>query len=145
MSCKYHNCTPSKKRKAKKLPNLYRRCKWNCEKRQCGQCCSKEMILNDLSYPNNGLFSLLRSGKCFCSLKAKKEMMRRSFFPQANWALNWNNWYLVFLDSPPRHNTPFYFSCLWWRIWLRTLFALRKIHFQGWVSHMLCVTWLQQH
>ncbi|KAI5089395.1 gastrula zinc finger protein XlCGF28.1-like [Silurus meridionalis] len=41
-------------------------------------------IMKDLSHPNNGLFSLLRSGKRFCSLKANKERMKRSFFPQAN-------------------------------------------------------------
>ncbi|KAI5628979.1 hypothetical protein C0J50_2468 [Silurus asotus] len=42
----------------------------------------------DLSHPNNGLFSLLRSGKRFRSLKANTERMRRSFFPQAIRSLN---------------------------------------------------------
>ncbi|KAI5629002.1 gastrula zinc finger protein XlCGF28.1-like [Silurus asotus] len=45
-------------------------------------------IVKDLSHPNNGLFSLLRSGKRFCSLKANTERMRRSFFPQAIRSLN---------------------------------------------------------
>ncbi|KAF7699141.1 hypothetical protein HF521_003883, partial [Silurus meridionalis] len=45
-------------------------------------------IVKDLSHPNNGLFSLLRSGKQFRSLKANKERMRRSFFPQAIRCLN---------------------------------------------------------
>ncbi|KAK3550880.1 hypothetical protein QTP70_007508 [Hemibagrus guttatus] len=38
-------------------------------------------IMKDLSHPNNGLFSLLRSGKHFRSLKANTERLRRSFFP----------------------------------------------------------------
>ncbi|KAF7702949.1 hypothetical protein HF521_021956 [Silurus meridionalis] len=37
-------------------------------------------IMKDLSHPNNGLFSLLRSGKRFRSLKVNTERMRRSFF-----------------------------------------------------------------
>ncbi|KAI5107608.1 gastrula zinc finger protein XlCGF28.1-like, partial [Silurus meridionalis] len=45
-------------------------------------------IVKDLSHPNNGLFSLLRSGKRFRSLKATTERMRRSFFPQAIRSLN---------------------------------------------------------
>ncbi|KAI5628338.1 gastrula zinc finger protein XlCGF28.1-like [Silurus asotus] len=45
-------------------------------------------IVKDLSHPNNGLFSLLRSGKCFRSLKANTERMRRTFFPQAIRSLN---------------------------------------------------------
>ncbi|KAI5613412.1 gastrula zinc finger protein XlCGF28.1-like [Silurus asotus] len=45
-------------------------------------------IMKDLSHPNNGLFSLLRSGKCFRSLKANTERMRRSFFLQAIRSLN---------------------------------------------------------
>ncbi|KAI5109029.1 gastrula zinc finger protein XlCGF28.1-like [Silurus meridionalis] len=40
-------------------------------------------IVKDLSHPNNGLFSLLRLGKRFRSLKANTDRMRRSFFPQA--------------------------------------------------------------
>lgn len=53
------------------------------------RCKSKaRKIMMDLSHPNNGLFSLLRSGKRFRSLKAKTERMRRSFFPQAIRALN---------------------------------------------------------
>lgn len=53
------------------------------------RCKSKaRKIMMDLSHPNNGLFSLLRSGKHFRSLKAKTERMRRSFFPQAIRALN---------------------------------------------------------
>ncbi|KAF7694079.1 gastrula zinc finger protein XlCGF28.1-like, partial [Silurus meridionalis] len=38
-------------------------------------------IVKDLSHPNNGFFSLLRSGKHFRFLKANRERMRRSFFP----------------------------------------------------------------
>ncbi|KAK3541538.1 hypothetical protein QTP86_029174, partial [Hemibagrus guttatus] len=48
-------------------------------------------IVKDLSHPNNGLFSLLRSGKRFHSLKANTERLRRSFFPQAIWTLNQNS------------------------------------------------------
>ncbi|KAF7705704.1 gastrula zinc finger protein XlCGF28.1-like, partial [Silurus meridionalis] len=44
---------------------------------------SARKIMKDLKHPNNGLFSLLRSGKRFSSLKANTERMRRSFFPQA--------------------------------------------------------------
>ncbi|KAK3551057.1 hypothetical protein QTP70_011497 [Hemibagrus guttatus] len=47
-------------------------------------------IMKDLSHPNNGVFSLLRSGNCFRSLKAKTERMRRSCFPQAIQALSQN-------------------------------------------------------
>ncbi|KAG7334834.1 hypothetical protein KOW79_001430 [Hemibagrus wyckioides] len=47
-------------------------------------------IVKDLSHPNNGLFSLLRSGKCLRSLKANTERLRRSFFPQAIRSLNQN-------------------------------------------------------
>ncbi|KAK3537431.1 hypothetical protein QTP70_009977 [Hemibagrus guttatus] len=47
-------------------------------------------IMKDLSHPNNGLFSLLRSGKRFRSLKANTERMWRSFFPQAIRVLNQN-------------------------------------------------------
>uniref|UniRef100_A0A3B4FGV2 Reverse transcriptase domain-containing protein n=1 Tax=Pundamilia nyererei TaxID=303518 RepID=A0A3B4FGV2_9CICH len=53
------------------------------------RCTAKaRKIMMDLSHPNNGLFSLLRSGKRFRSLKAKTERMRRSFFPQAIRGLN---------------------------------------------------------
>ncbi|XP_020565489.1 uncharacterized protein LOC110016570 [Oryzias latipes] len=45
-------------------------------------------ITKDLSHPDNGLFSLLRSGKRFRSLKANTERLRRSFFPQAIRSLN---------------------------------------------------------
>uniref|UniRef100_A0A3P9JDD6 Reverse transcriptase domain-containing protein n=1 Tax=Oryzias latipes TaxID=8090 RepID=A0A3P9JDD6_ORYLA len=45
-------------------------------------------ITKDLSHPDNGLFSLLRSGKRFRSLKANTERLRRSFFPQAIRTLN---------------------------------------------------------
>ncbi|GAA6088507.1 uncharacterized protein LOC109141784, partial [Tachysurus ichikawai] len=45
-------------------------------------------IVKDLRHPNNGLFSLLRSGKRIRSLKANTERMRRSFFPQAIRILN---------------------------------------------------------
>ncbi|KAK3513392.1 hypothetical protein QTP70_014217 [Hemibagrus guttatus] len=48
-------------------------------------------IVKDLSHPNNGLFSLLRSGKRFCSLKANTGSLRRSFFPQAIRTLNQNS------------------------------------------------------
>ncbi|KAK3535983.1 hypothetical protein QTP70_023724, partial [Hemibagrus guttatus] len=49
-------------------------------------------IMKDLSHQNNGLFSLLRSGKRFRSLKANTERMRRSFFPRAIQALNQNTY-----------------------------------------------------
>ncbi|KAK3540864.1 hypothetical protein QTP86_002434 [Hemibagrus guttatus] len=48
-------------------------------------------IVKDLSHPNNGLFSLLQSGKCFHSLKANTERLRRSFFRQAIRTLNQNS------------------------------------------------------
>ncbi|KAK3529834.1 hypothetical protein QTP86_007200 [Hemibagrus guttatus] len=48
-------------------------------------------IVKDLSHPNNGLFSLLQSGKRFRSLKANTERLRRSFFPQAIWTRNQNS------------------------------------------------------
>ncbi|KAK3521012.1 hypothetical protein QTP86_002491 [Hemibagrus guttatus] len=48
-------------------------------------------IMKDLSHRNNGLFSLLRSGKCFRSLKANTERLRGTFFPQAIRTLNQNS------------------------------------------------------
>ncbi|KAK3507985.1 hypothetical protein QTP70_009352 [Hemibagrus guttatus] len=48
-------------------------------------------IVKDLSLPNNGLFSLLRSGKRFRTLKANTERLRRSFFPQVIRTLNQNS------------------------------------------------------
>ncbi|KAK1784337.1 hypothetical protein P4O66_003513, partial [Electrophorus voltai] len=48
-------------------------------------------IVKDPTHPNNRFFSLLRSGKCFRSLKTKTERRKRSFFPQAVRALNQGN------------------------------------------------------
>ncbi|KAK1789943.1 hypothetical protein P4O66_002213 [Electrophorus voltai] len=48
-------------------------------------------IVKDPTHPNNRLFSLLRSGRRFRSLKAKTERLKRSFFPQAIRALNQGN------------------------------------------------------
>ncbi|KAK1795636.1 hypothetical protein P4O66_001129 [Electrophorus voltai] len=48
-------------------------------------------IKKDPTHPNNRLFSLLRSGKRFRSLKIKTGRLKRSFFPQAIWALNQGN------------------------------------------------------
>lgn len=47
--------------------------------------CKDRKIMKGLSRPDNGLFSLLRSGKHFRSLKANK-VKRKSFFPQTIWA-----------------------------------------------------------
>ncbi|KAK1792431.1 hypothetical protein P4O66_012376 [Electrophorus voltai] len=48
-------------------------------------------IVKDPTHPKNRLFSLLRSGKRFHSLKTKAERLKRRFFPQAIWALNQGN------------------------------------------------------
>ncbi|KAK1806482.1 hypothetical protein P4O66_004990 [Electrophorus voltai] len=48
-------------------------------------------IVKDPTHPNNRLFSLLRSGKRFHSLKTNTKTLKRSFFPQAIWALNHGN------------------------------------------------------
>ncbi|KAK1799050.1 hypothetical protein P4O66_007312 [Electrophorus voltai] len=48
-------------------------------------------IVKDPTHPNNRLFSLLRSGKRFRSLKTNTERLKRSFFPQAIKALNQGN------------------------------------------------------
>ncbi|KAK1792065.1 hypothetical protein P4O66_001844 [Electrophorus voltai] len=48
-------------------------------------------IVKDPTHPNNRLFSLLRSGKRFRSLKTKTERLKRSFFLQAIRALNQGN------------------------------------------------------
>ncbi|KAK1794175.1 hypothetical protein P4O66_011076, partial [Electrophorus voltai] len=48
-------------------------------------------IVKDPTHPNNRLFSLLRSGRRFRSLKTKTERLKRSFFPQAIQALNQGN------------------------------------------------------
>ncbi len=39
-------------------------------------------IIKDSNHPGNCLFTLLPSGKCFRSLMAKTEILRRSFFPR---------------------------------------------------------------
>ncbi|KAK1792048.1 hypothetical protein P4O66_001827 [Electrophorus voltai] len=66
------------------LPDLqttyYKRCQTKARK-----------IVKDPTHPNNRLFSLLRSGRHFRSLKAKTERLKRSFFPQAIRALNQGN------------------------------------------------------
>ncbi|KAK1802485.1 hypothetical protein P4O66_022156, partial [Electrophorus voltai] len=66
------------------LPDLqttyYKRCQTKARK-----------IVKDPTHPNNRLFSLLRSGRRFRSLKAKTERLKRSFFPQAIRALNQGN------------------------------------------------------
>ncbi|KAI5092953.1 gastrula zinc finger protein XlCGF28.1-like [Silurus meridionalis] len=56
------------------LPNLQNIYSMRCQTRA-------RKIVKDLSHPNNGLFSSLRSGKRFRSLKANTERMKRSFFP----------------------------------------------------------------
>ncbi|KAK1799509.1 hypothetical protein P4O66_000393 [Electrophorus voltai] len=48
-------------------------------------------IVKDPTHHNNRLFSLLRSGRRFRSLKTKTERLKRSFFPQAIRALNQGN------------------------------------------------------
>ncbi len=48
-------------------------------------------IIKDSNHPSNCLFTLLPSGKRFCSLMAKTERLRRSFFPQAIRLLNSNS------------------------------------------------------
>lgn len=45
-------------------------------------------IMKDLCRPDNGLISLLKTGKCFCSIKAKTERMRQAIQTQAIQALN---------------------------------------------------------
>ncbi|KAK3573033.1 hypothetical protein QTP86_012229 [Hemibagrus guttatus] len=77
-----------------------------CSKR----CWTKaRKIMKDLSHPNNRLFSLLRSGKRFRSLKANTER-RRSFFPQAIRGLNKNTYNLDF--SLDFHKIEYYLSRL---------------------------------
>ncbi|KAK1785739.1 hypothetical protein P4O66_003099 [Electrophorus voltai] len=66
------------------LPDLqtiyYKRCQTKARK-----------IVKDPTHPNNRLFSLLRSGRRFRSLKTQTERLKRSFFPQAIRALNQGN------------------------------------------------------
>ncbi len=45
-------------------------------------------IIKDSNHPGNHHFCLLPSGKCFRSMLAKTERLRRSFFPQAIRLLN---------------------------------------------------------
>ncbi|KAK3534810.1 hypothetical protein QTP86_026081 [Hemibagrus guttatus] len=79
-----------------KLPDLH-----SIYSKRCWTKAKK--IVKDLSHPNNGLFSLLRSGKRFHSLKANTERLRRSFFPQEIQTLN-QNWTFMF----PSHMSLFY-------------------------------------
>lgn len=39
-------------------------------------------------HPNNGLFRLLKSGRCLCRHMTKTERLMRSFYPQAIWILH---------------------------------------------------------
>ncbi len=48
-------------------------------------------IIKDSTHPGNHLFRLLPSGRCFRSMMAKTERLRRSFFPQAIRLLNTNS------------------------------------------------------
>ncbi len=48
-------------------------------------------ILKDSTHPGNHLFCLLPSGRCFRSMMAKTERLRKSFFPQAIRLLNSNS------------------------------------------------------
>ncbi len=48
-------------------------------------------IIKGSNHPGNHLFRLLPSGKCFRSMMAKTERLRRSFFPQAIRLLNSNS------------------------------------------------------
>ncbi len=48
-------------------------------------------IIKNTNHPGNRLFILLPSGKCFRSMMAKTERLRRSFFPQAIRLLNSNS------------------------------------------------------
>ncbi len=48
-------------------------------------------IIKDSNHPGNRLFFLLPSGKCFRSMMAKTERLKRSFFPQAIRLLNSNS------------------------------------------------------
>ncbi len=48
-------------------------------------------IIKDSNHPGNHHFCLLPSGKCFRSMMAKTERLRRSFFPQAIRLLNSNS------------------------------------------------------
>ncbi|KAK1789442.1 hypothetical protein P4O66_015372 [Electrophorus voltai] len=58
----------------------------------CKRCQTKaKRIVKDPTHPNNRLFSLLMSGKRFRSLKTKTERLKRSFLPQAIWALKQGN------------------------------------------------------
>ncbi len=63
------------------LPSLqdiyFKRCKSRAAK-----------IIKDSNHPGNRLFISLPSGKCFRSMMAKTERLRRSFFPQAIRLLN---------------------------------------------------------
>lgn len=54
--------------------------------RQCSTRAIK--IIKDPTHPSNCLFSLLKSGRRFCSLVSRTERLRRSFFPQAIILLN---------------------------------------------------------
>ncbi len=57
------------------------------------KCCKSRAvkIIKDSNHPGNRLLILLPSGKCFRSLMAKTERLRRSFFPQAIRLLNSNS------------------------------------------------------
>ncbi|KAK1791023.1 hypothetical protein P4O66_002073 [Electrophorus voltai] len=56
------------------------------------QCQTKaRRIVKDPTHPNNKIFSLLRSGRRFRSLKTNTERLKRSFFSQAIQALNQGN------------------------------------------------------
>ncbi len=55
------------------------------------RCKSRAAKILDSNHPGNHPFCLLPSGKCFRSMMAKTERLRRSFFPQAIRLLNTNS------------------------------------------------------
>ncbi len=65
-------------------------------------------IIKDSNHPGNRLFILLPSGKCFRSMMAKTERLRRSFFPRAIRLLNSNIYsyksnQITFIVTSPQH------------------------------------------
>ncbi|KAK1786702.1 hypothetical protein P4O66_017101 [Electrophorus voltai] len=91
-------------------------------------------IVKDPTHPNNRLFSLLRSGRRFRSLKTKTERLKRSLFPQAIRALIQGNWgppppcNITLCQDPTKHLS---FIPSWDKEFLYLLGLEKVVQFRG--------------
>ncbi|KAK1795642.1 hypothetical protein P4O66_001133 [Electrophorus voltai] len=81
LQCMVHSAEPITPMELPDLQTIYyKRCQTKARR-----------TVKDPTHPNKRIFSLLRSGKRFRSLKMNTERLKRRVFPQAIWALNQDN------------------------------------------------------